>query len=1699
MGFYGNITNVNKSTFQFDKIYPNRREMDISCASDGVFIGRYVLVDYDEESVASYVHSQLDEEYQNRPVVVGYQEKRRTGQNQYQILNDKFYSGIPRVSDDGSKIETDRLYVIGSSTEGISVQPGTLLLNVGYVITEQTVAGDPPSISWVVEFDREGSDPNKGFIPKVYLADESSSNFVLLTEIDNNSAIWNYHDKFVINHNIDAKFYGGEIGRGWDSTVWQKVYRDGTVSYVMIAELNSVVPTFDIQADSPVLPSEPWRQKPYYDADSSNVYYKLHWPSAWGFRIKASEDNTYSDGIYYPSDEQGEYYTKESYNANKDLAIYWFKDGFHKYLISKPEIAENKLKLTPTGKSGNEYWDSQTQTAKEAVDIYELSMMLPVIGETVSKLWDVVYGKGDYKDTLGNRLWNKAAFDLNEGGDLIVAQDPDEYEDADDIKIRNTNLQWNTRNGVRAYWQNSGEEESELTYNKTAYNTLAGTINSVHDLVGMIIIEDDNLLQNLDAAQVDPGNIYYDKTTGKYYRKGKKYNFNANDIVGVLGSNMFDPRIADAEKGSYYRLESYPFDNYDDIYSQNKESDEPIFEKIANNYYKMGQNDNVYEDEVYGTLIAEQIDLNELNPENFDPVNNDIWWLNEDPQRRGYSLGDYTREGDIRPKDDVKYYSLVATEVSNDEKPVFYEPKKYYLMTKTFVDKPNLTKEQQRDDWEDEVSRILNNNTDFDYLGLMSRSKKSDEINAIEAENQRDTTKLIGYRMLRGVAIDPDESTYIIYDANRIKGEITPYPEEDEENYPIIEQRDENDNIIGRVYTWNGFEAPLQGTKIIENGVDSETGIVKYAYKYDITGFVSESHASLGRKSLKQWKEYVEDPAHEVTAEDFNDLIPSFNFVRELTDPYYTLNDAEDITTKIIDFGESGATPYYYFISNNDPNTHEGQSWYSIITKADFDADQDSLWTNPWWILEPTPLPLYYDLNRGYYIGGTDCYLRETAPLIFDADKNDPNCPDYYQVRFTPETKTLFVPNLYYYLDNGEYKLADTLDSEKTYYRYIDKYVVDDPNDVYDLGARWNAEVDPRVDVENNNDDITIKGKTFEWEFQEIPYFAKDVNTLHGLILKINQMLLAGDKVTRDNSTVQGCINLINDILDKFDQLKPAEIVMVDKLGQIHSGDWDTKQKSSTQQGTAPAIPIGEPVAADDERWIKLSTTAGTSPDFKPHIKLEHMFRAGTDTTSASNLNTDNVASNNDSDKMQLYTPILDNMGHVVAKNIETVTLPYGFKTVSIGAESSAVANLAHAAADLVAENTQDTLTINPGNKWMKLAGTANNDSFSIGHLVQTIDTAPVAVSSDINGNGDTITIQDISNDEAGHITANKLHTYILPYGFKTITGNGGSLVADNTQDTAAFSGDTWIQTTASSNGVEFTHIGPAEVAARQDVVNLTPSFGQSFSIEDWRFDEKGHKAGLQTHTVTLPQPANALLVGYEQASSIGSMPAATDDIKTAFAKLSYVLDNNTTPIDTRLNNMGSKTLASSGISIMPNTGANVATVSRTFAEWAQLAEDMKYQLENWYQSVSFAAWPPGSIYMSIDDVNPAVRFGIGVWEKIAEGQFLISAGENFELGSTGGSPTITIDQMPEHGHKTLFNKSGGSFNWGFSYTNGASDWSGYVTESNSGIQHVGGGEDYYPPYIAVNVWKRIDGLEDSNNNEPEPTPSEPDNNGGGE
>ena len=50
MGFYGNITNTSNTTFSFDRIYPNRLAMDTNANNDGIFIGRYVLVEYEQSA-----------------------------------------------------------------------------------------------------------------------------------------------------------------------------------------------------------------------------------------------------------------------------------------------------------------------------------------------------------------------------------------------------------------------------------------------------------------------------------------------------------------------------------------------------------------------------------------------------------------------------------------------------------------------------------------------------------------------------------------------------------------------------------------------------------------------------------------------------------------------------------------------------------------------------------------------------------------------------------------------------------------------------------------------------------------------------------------------------------------------------------------------------------------------------------------------------------------------------------------------------------------------------------------------------------------------------------------------------------------------------------------------------------------------------------------------------------------------------------------------------------------------------------------------------------------------------------------------------------------------------------------------------------------------------------------------------------------
>ena len=120
--------------------------------------------------------------------------------------------------------------------------------------------------------------------------------------------------------------------------------------------------------------------------------------------------------------------------------------------------------------------------------------------------------------------------------------------------------------------------------------------------------------------------------------------------------------------------------------------------------------------------------------------------------------------------------------------------------------------------------------------------------------------------------------------------------------------------------------------------------------------------------------------------------------------------------------------------------------------------------------------------------------------------------------------------------------------------------------------------------------------------------------------------------------------------------------------------------------------------------------------------------------------------------------------------------------------------------------------------------------------------------------------------------------------------------------------------------------------------------------------------------------------------------------------------------------------------------------------------------------------YPVGSIYMSVNSVDPSTLFG-GTWEQI-EDKFLLASGTNYASGTTGGEAThtLTTNEIPSHSHReanstVVYNDSSSNR---FA-TSGSGTRISLATNLNINTNSTGGGQAHnnMPPYLAVNIWKR--------------------------
>lgn len=538
--FYGNITDTGRAYFQFDKIFASRRDMDEAAAAgeDGIFPGRFVLVKYDPEINTFFSWQMLP----------GYKSENSEDNKIYAdatCLQPYIYCASNDFVLVEEKKNADWSYYFNSSKAPLANEDDFNMLESYYCvispennnkIKNYLVLMDSSRIIKVINKDNKGN--IIGFTG--YQIDEDNrsgypvNHWKIITENANLGSTSNFN--YIINYQNDYVIYHDAPGfdiRGYDATVWEKIYTDGKGQFIKVANLNGMVPSLEIVADAPsVLP-----QAPYLDAVSSDTHYRLHMPSNWGFQIKNAEINQETQ-LPILSDEIIDNIPKE---------IYFNMSGNNIQHRNYDNITQNEILITPTGESGNTYYNNSGQTITQ--DMLELSVHIPAIGNMLSNGYDLIYGYNNENN------------------------------------LRYTDIKWYDGQDVADLKENGDVTLGGKTKN---LSTLAGTLNIMHDTLGQIISERSLSIEDSEVEQWENNLIY--KVGNNYYRKGKVYTIEDwNDYyfkyLGIIAEDDFKANKYYLKKTGIVETENWQYNsNNFDLAIEYNAQDEYYIKTLKDRY-----------------------------------------------------------------------------------------------------------------------------------------------------------------------------------------------------------------------------------------------------------------------------------------------------------------------------------------------------------------------------------------------------------------------------------------------------------------------------------------------------------------------------------------------------------------------------------------------------------------------------------------------------------------------------------------------------------------------------------------------------------------------------------------------------------------------------------------------------------------------------------------------------------------------------------------------------------------------------------------------------------------------------------------------------------------------------------------------------------------------------------------------------------
>lgn len=1534
MGFYGNITNTARTQFQFDKIYPSRTAMENQCSKDGVYVGRYVLIEYD-----SPVQSNYKTAFRQGTVA-----EFLDGSYLYMSKNFEEANRVPYFADQYWDYDWDSTDIIDGVVEGTRVRvketedqyiEQTLVAKVGEYTFYECIGASGQAEGHAAKFK--------------YIATD-------------------YTDNYSTNYNRDKAAYSNSIGRGWDSTVWQKVYEDGKEKYVMIAELNSVVPTFDIQADAPSLAPI----TPHFDANSTNVYYKLHWQPQWGLRTRAASgevkspvldkngatirtknpvfasaphQNTETGSETYPSNvstiwRKYEYDTLAGnqnvyqFNINTETwetpnegteneeryqipaAIYFNQEGFDPTVISHTAIIKDKIKnakwdgvsdvirIEPTGWSGHQYSPhSGFQEVEPQVDTQELVMMLPSLGNTISEIWDLVYGGPSTNSTISKTMrrnknigWEDPEEPYDYSGLRLITEkyyavsitadtfEPDVYYYKDKDTDRYM-LAQEYKAGQAYYSRSSG-----YSYTPAETETIAGCINTVHDLIGMIItdrkVTDDPTSPDIDFEQISSNHIYYYPSDGTYRIKDIDYEFEPlEDLaytyspVDVTPENFvpylyFIKEITYKLAATYTEGETY-FQKNGEAYNEINITQNNF---ITNTYYTKQEKFIPADEFIEGT----QYYTKELNI-----AENAIFTLANDAMKdfeEGYykaPTGSFIYQRGGYPEDGMMYYSIDESKLG---------------MPITFKDNylPNVF-----------------------YYKVPAQGDASISEYYLSTDEQCNRLNAPFYKI-------PQEPGERLHKATI---ELN-YPN----NYDIQQEEAPDDPVAadnwkGPYYSTEGFWDEANK----EWSTDTRTELKYFFvpgvfYKKVEEAIEGEEEVKISWKALDFYPSGGEDPGYGYLLDrprvntslpddlpEYGDPVNAYrvkliDIEDELLNQgkvYYLAFTQKYTTEEEID-GIVQEVEKVRYTQFSEIKGHKGLDYIHHQTGRlgcrEMGIDGPTNLVLPIEVYEMDPgeeYDLLYEAERFFYKGNEGSYIKDRLSTFTEERRY------YYAEKFivtengavTPFDNSIFyAPNKYYYFSDEEGKFvietSPTLREGVTYYIREDIYISNDSSNTLPLGSTWNLNA---TFIPNS---VVLSKRREKPIMRELSGFGRGLNTINGLILKMSELLAANNYQTRDRNTLQGAINYLNDIIFKLDALTPGQFPVVDHFGRLH----------------------GANTKFDD--WVSIHIDPNIE---QPIFEIRHDYNPTTLEDDADDLN---ETAERSTFTMPIFT--FDEKGHKVAEAVKEFTLPYNFKHVSGKNNSTSVLEAVSSVnTKITAKNAQDEITFEGSNKWIAI-DTATEDTLKIGHVLSGVTKAAYGLAQ--NETLETLKTNKVFEvpyfnvDEAGHIISASTKTVELPAVFNTITvgeisaaatnANGheaGSTSATVVEDTFTFHpGNKWINLAINkpnAKALTISHVlSPLSASSYGDNTNRTPKFGDTFNTLYLTTDEAGHLTGLNTYTVKIPglnlskesDATKNVLVGVDYTYDATNANGTFKEVKTVLSALtlnSYTIASKAEPI----------------------------------------------------------------------------------------------------------------------------------------------------------------------------------------------------------